>query len=249
MIPLHLANRVDKFARKAGRGIHRYKMIKHGDKILIGVSGGKDSFCLTLALKQRLKWVPINYQLFAVFIEWREYPVAQEKKQALKAFFSGLEIPLKLIKRSMHTPSFHGDFNCYLCSRNKKRILFEQANQLGITKIALGHHMDDMVETTLLNLFYRGSFATMMPVQEFFNGKIQIIRPLCEVYENDITRLSALLNLPLISIDCQGKQTNQRLLIKEIIKKLLRVNKKVRENIYRAPWRINQKYLPTCLNQ
>jgi tRNA 2-thiocytidine biosynthesis protein TtcA len=249
LIPIHLTDRINKFARKAGKAIHRYKMIKNGDKILIGVSGGKDSLCLTLTLKQRQKWVPINYQLFAVFIEWREYPVTQEKKQALKAFFSGLEVPLKLIKRSMHTPSFHDDFNCYLCSRNKKRILFEQANQLGITKIALGHHMDDMVETTLLNLFYRGSFATMMPVQEFFNGKIQIIRPLCEVYENDINKLTRLLNLPLVSIACPGKQANQRLLIKEIIKKLSRVNKKVRENIYRAPWRINQKYLPTCLNQ
>jgi tRNA 2-thiocytidine biosynthesis protein TtcA len=243
------AKKLQIFSKKVGKGINRFKMIEDGDKILIGVSGGRDSLSLCLALTLRLFRVPINYSLVAVFIEWREYPLSAEKIKALELFFQELDIPLKIIKASMFPPSFKNRFDCYLCARNKKRLLFNEASRQGIEKIALGHHLDDFIETTLMNICFKGEFSTMMPIQSFFHGALKIIRPLCEVTEKDVERIARVLPLPVISIDCPKKNTNQRVVMKEIILKLSRINKKVRENIYNSPWRINEKYLPSCLNQ
>ncbi len=236
------------FSKKVGRGINRFRMIEDGDSILLGISGGKDSLCLSLALALRRFRVPISYSLQAAFIEWREFSLEQQQKEALQHFFAELEIPLKIVSAHMFPPSFKNKFNCYLCSRNKKRILFEEAKKLGISKIALGHHLDDFIETTMMNMFFQGEFSTMMPVQSFFNGRIKLIRPLCEVTEKEIERIVRICDLPLVSIDCPNKETNLRTLMKDMIKRLSRVNKRVRENIYNLPWRINEKYLPSGLN-
>ncbi|MQY76050.1 MAG: adenine nucleotide alpha hydrolase [Spirochaeta sp.] len=237
------------FSKRVGRGINRFKMITGGDRILIGVSGGKDSLALSLALAQRKKWVPNRYELAARFIEWREYPLKEEERKNLEIFFASLSIPFEVIAADMFSPVFKKPFNCYICSRNRKRILFESAESLGMNKIALGHHLDDVIETTLMNLFYKGEFSTMMPVQDFFGGKLKIIRPMCEVREREIKSFVRRYPLPLVSNDCPNKDTSQRLVMKGLIKELQRQNKKVGENIYRAPWHVNYEYLPSSLNQ
>jgi tRNA 2-thiocytidine biosynthesis protein TtcA len=233
------------FAKHVGRAIHRFNMIQPQDKILIGVSGGKDSLALSMALAERKKWVPVPYELFALQIEWKEYPIGRKKKKELTAFFETLQIPYTIVKAEMVHPSFKDNFNCYICSRNKKRILFTEAQNMGITKVALGHHLDDVIETTLLNIFFRGQLATMMPVQNFFKGKIKIIRPLYEVYELEINRIVEYLELPVFSINCPMLHSNQRTIMKDIIRRLSHINKKVRDNIYRIPWHINRDYFPT----
>jgi len=248
-----LSPRIEKklkiFSKKVGRGINRFKMITGGDRILIGVSGGKDSLALSVALAQRKKWVPNRYELAARFIEWREYPLKTEEKKNLEIFFASLSIPFKVVTAAMFPPSLKRSFNCYLCSRNRKRILFESAESLGMNKIALGHHLDDIIETTLMNLFYQGEFSTMMPVQDFFGGKLKIIRPMCEVREREISSFVRRYPLPLISNDCPNEDTSRRLVIKGLIRELQRKNKSVGENIYRAPWHLNYEYLPSSLNQ
>ena len=247
-LPPKQAKKLLTFSKKVGRGINRFAMIKNGDKLLLGISGGKDSLCLSLALALRSFRVPITYTLTAVFIEWKEHPLTKQQKKELLAFFEQLHIPLQIVRARMYPPSFKGAFDCYLCSRNKKRILFNEAARQGIHKVVLGHHLDDVIETTLMNIFFRGEFSTMMPVQTFFKGTLQLIRPLCEVTEKEIERIARMITLPVISIDCPNKHSNQRLIMKEIIKKLSRINKRVRENIYNVPWRINEKYLPSSLN-
>ena len=235
------------FCRRVGRGINRFRMIEDGDRILIGVSGGKDSLSLAWALKKRMEWVPIKYQLFALLIEWKEYTFSSEAMNRVENFFDSLEIPLKKVKTTIYPPSFR-EFNCYLCARNRKRILFEEARDREIDKIALGHTMDDIVETTLLNLFFRGEFATMMPVQSFFRGKLKILRPMCEVEEKKVIQFARRFNLPVISNDCPNKDTNQRNIMKDIVRQLSRHNRQVRKNIYRSPWFINRDFLPTRLS-
>jgi tRNA 2-thiocytidine biosynthesis protein TtcA len=233
------------FAKKAGRGINRFDMIRDGDRILIGVSGGKDSLALCAALSERKRWVPIDYSLSAAIIDWREYPAQPEALEALRGFLDGLAIPLKVIPAHIYPQGYRKAFSCYICSRNRKRILFGEAERLGASKVALGHHLDDIVETTLLNLFFRGEFSTMMPVQRFFGGKLAIIRPLCEVEERDVERLARRYPLPVIAGSCPRKDVNQRLILKEILRGLRRVNRQVKENIYRAAWNINAEYLPS----
>jgi tRNA 2-thiocytidine biosynthesis protein TtcA len=232
------------FAKKAGRGIHRFDMIRDGDRILIGVSGGKDSLALCAALVERKRWVPIDYSLWAAFIDWREYPAAPQALEALRAWLDGLGIPLRVIQAHIHPPGYRKPFGCYICSRNRKRILFDEARRLGAGKVALGHHLDDVVETTLMNLFFRGEFSTMMPVQSFFGGKLSIIRPLCEVEERDVERLARHCPLPVIDGSCPRKHLNRRILMKEILRQLRRESRQVKENIYRSAWNINADYLP-----
>jgi tRNA 2-thiocytidine biosynthesis protein TtcA len=235
---------VIRFVKHVGRGINRFGMILDNDRVLIGVSGGKDSLSLAFALAERKKWVPITYELRALLIDWKEYPLSDAQKERVASFFDALSIPLEIVSATMiHTLPKKG-FNCYICARNRKRILFNEAERLGIGKIALGHNLDDIIETTLMNMFFRGEFSTMMPVQNFFGGKMKIIRPMCEVYEKEIARISKALDFPVLSVDCPYKNTNQRILIKQVIGSLLRVNKKVRDNIYRTPWNINGEYLP-----
>jgi tRNA 2-thiocytidine biosynthesis protein TtcA len=232
------------FARKAGRGIHRFDMIRDGDRILIGVSGGKDSLALCAALAERKRWVPVDYTLWAAFIDWREYPAPPEALEAVRAFLEGLGIPLRVLQAHIHPPGYRKAFSCYICSRNRKRILFEEARRLGAAKVALGHHLDDVVETTLMNLFFRGEFSTMMPVQEFFQGRLSIIRPLCEMEERDVERLARRYPLPVIAGSCPRKDVNQRVVLKEILRRLRRESRQVKENIYRSAWNINSAYLP-----
>jgi len=134
---------LDRFSHHVGRGISRFDMIGAGDRVLIGVSGGKDSLALSLALVERKKWVPVDYELHAVQVEWREYPMTDDEKSGIDALYAGLGIPFQRIVAGIAPIGFRKRFSCYTCSRNRKRILFEEAARRGARKIALGHHMDD----------------------------------------------------------------------------------------------------------
>jgi tRNA 2-thiocytidine biosynthesis protein TtcA len=234
-----------RFARSVGRGINRFDMIGPADRILIGVSGGKDSLAMSLALVERKKWVPVDYELFALQVDWREYPCSEEEKDAIDGFFSKLGIPFRRVAASMDPGSFSKPFSCYTCSRNRKRILFNEATRIGAGKVALGHHMDDIARTTLINLLYRGEFSTMMPVQEFFGGAIRIIRPMCEVREAEVAKVARRLALPTVPSRCPNAEKNQRKLIAELLRQASRVDKHAVGNLYGSAWRINTEYLPS----
>lgn len=240
------AKRVEIFAKQVGRGIHRFGMIRPGERLLVGVSGGKDSLALCLALAERRRWLPreAHYECEGLFIDWREYPAGEQQVRRLVEFLAGRGIPCRVVRAGIYPRSYEKAFNCYICSRNRKRILFGEAERLGIRTIALGHHRDDIIETTLMNLFFRGEFATMMPVQEFFGGRLRIIRPMCEVGESDVRRLMRAIQLPVFQTDCPLHRQNQRLLFRDIIRQVSRVNRHVRNNLYRAPWHLNRDYLP-----
>ncbi len=223
---------VMRFIKLTGKGINRHTMIKDNDSLLLSISGGKDSLALALALSIRLKWLPITYSMHAVMINWIEHPIEDEACQNLKEFFSALGIPLVILHETQYPSSFRGDFNCYLCSRNKRRILFTYAEKHGYKLIAMGHHLDDLVETTLLNLTSRAKFSTMLPVQEFFGGKIHIIRPMIEVHESTIQNLTTQYQLPATKPMCPHDQTNIRSKLKPIVRELARIDRDVREHVY-----------------
>ncbi len=241
---LTTARLLTRFARSVGRGINRFDMIRPADRILIGVSGGKDSLALSLALVERKKWVPVEYELFAVQVEWREYPLSDEEKRVIDGFYRTLGIPLARIPASINPPSFRKGFNCYNCSRNRKRILFNEAEKIGASKIALGHHMDDIARTMLINLLFRSEFSTMMPVQQFFGGRMSIIRPMCEVREGEIEKLARRVGLPTVPSRCPNAEKNQRKLMAELLKQASRVDRHAVPNLYGSAWRINTDYLP-----
>jgi tRNA 2-thiocytidine biosynthesis protein TtcA len=239
---------LERFSQHVGRGINRFDMIRPGDRVLIGVSGGKDSLAMSAALVERKKWVPVEYELAALHIDWREYPLSEGEKREIDAFYGGLGIPLTRVRADMDPGSFRKPFSCYTCSRNRKRILFNEATRIGATKVALGHHLDDIARTTLLNLFFRSEFSTMMPVQEFFGGKLHIIRPLCEVREAEVVKVSSRLGFPVVPSRCPNAEKNQRRLMAEILRTVSRVDRHAVTNVYGAAWNVNPAYLPRAVS-
>ena len=225
---------VMRFIKGVGKAINRYRMIQKDDEVIIAASGGKDSLALALALSLRRKWLPVTYTLKAVMIDWIEHPIPTEYKEKLRAYFSALDINLIIFEEHQFPESFNGDFNCYLCARNRRRILFQYAEKENARLIAMGHHLDDLAETTLMNLCFRASFSTMLPVQEFFEGKMHIIRPLIETRENVTRRLAECYDIPVIKPVCPYDQTNVRARLKPIISELSHIDKLTREHIYNA---------------
>lgn len=225
---------VMRFIKLTGKAINRHEMIQADDSILLSVSGGKDSLALALALSIRLKWLPISYSMRAVMIDWKEHPIGTEAQHHLHEYFEALGIPLTILEEDQFSEGFNGTFNCYLCSRNRRRILFNYAAEHGCDLIAMGHHLDDLVETTLLNLTSRAKFSTMLPIQEFFNGKLHIIRPMIEVHEHTTRRLSEIYHLPSVKPVCPYDQTNIRSRLKPIVQDLVKIDRDAREHIYNA---------------
>jgi tRNA 2-thiocytidine biosynthesis protein TtcA len=240
------ARLLERFAHHVGRGINRFSMIGPGDRVLIGVSGGRDSLALSLALVERRRWVPVDYELAAVQVEWLEHPMTDGERGSIDRFYEELGIPLTRIRASIHPAWWKRGFSCYTCARNRKRLLFDEAARLGCCKIALGHHLDDIAETTMINLFFRGEFSTMMPVQRFFGGKVEIIRPMCEVRGAEVARVARRLDLPVVPQRCPNAEKNQRVLMRDILRQVSRVDRHAATNVYGAAWRINREYLPAA---
>jgi tRNA 2-thiocytidine biosynthesis protein TtcA len=225
---------VMRFVKHTGKAVNRHDMIRDGDSVLLSVSGGKDSLALALALSIRLKWLPISYTLQAVMINWIEHPIDEQARKNLIEYFQELQIPLTILDEHQFPESFNGEFNCYLCSRNRRRVLFTYADAHQCSLVAMGHHLDDLVETTLLNLTSRARFSSMLPVQEFFGGKLHIIRPMIEIHEHTTRRLAEMYQLPAVKPVCPYDQTNIRSRLKPLVSQLVQIDRDAREHIYKA---------------
>lgn len=228
-------------SKKVGKAIWDYGMIKENDRVLVAVSGGKDSLCMLKILKDRIRFVPHKYEIVACFVdmgfEWIN-------KETLIDFFKKESVEFLISSPSSDWKRNDKNFSCFWCSWNRRKALFDTARKIGCTKIALGHHMDDIIETMLLNLFFHGEISTMRPYQEMFKGKLAIIRPLCYVEEKNLEKLSSILNLPVIKSMCPNKDISARKRMKEIIKELEAINQDVKKNIFRSLKRIRKEYLP-----
>ncbi len=229
--------------RDVGKAIHHYDMISHGDRILVGVSGGKDSLTLLWILNERLSRIPIRYELFPVYID-PGFPdgFADELSEFVKRMGFDLWVEKTDYGISAHSPT-NLENPCFLCARLRRKRLFEIADELGCKKIAFGHHKDDIIETFFLNICYAGNISTMRPVQSFFKGKISIIRPLAYVEEDKIKRFSDNKQFPEFITPCPYSGISKRKEIKELLNQLYRSNKKIRGNIFRSMKNVNPDYL------
>jgi tRNA 2-thiocytidine biosynthesis protein TtcA len=233
--------------RLMGKGIHHYGLIEDGDKIAVGVSGGKDSMLLLWLLRERLRRVPIGYELIAVHID---PGFDTESADRLEAFFKQEGFRYEII-RTDHGPRAHGAANhenpCFLCARLRRAALFRKANELGCPKIALGHNQDDLIETFFINICYGAQVSGMLPKQEFFAGEITVIRPFALVPSRSILRVCTDLGLPVVPTKCPSAVKSRRTEIRDMLDGLFRKNSKVRGNIYHAMSNVNLEYLPPRL--
>ena len=233
------------FQRLAGKGVFRYNMISAGDRVLVGLSGGKDSLALLEFLQERRPRVPVEYTVIAAHLDMGYEDPTQ--KEALAAYLDSRSWEA-VFEDTDYAPLAHSAANrenpCFLCARLRRKRLFELARDHGCNKIAFGHHRDDLSETLLLNILFSGEISTMMPVQEFFSGLLTVIRPLCMVPEDKIRRFVAGRGLPVIHNPCPSSGSSKREEVKKIIDSLAGTNDKVRGNIFRSLTNVRRDYLP-----
>ena len=226
-----------------GKGIHTREMLRDGDHVLVAVSGGKDSLSLLWLLRERIKRVPIQYRVTAAHVD---PGFGADSAGQMETFFTEHGFEHRIIRGDMG-PRAHGPENrenpCFLCSRLRRKVLFETASLLGCNKIAFGHHKDDMIETFFLNILYGGSISTMMPVQEFFEGRISVIRPMYMADEDIIARYSKMMNFPEIDLGCPTSGSSRREEVKKMLKHFYRTNRKIKGNIFHALHNVKPEYL------
>lgn len=226
-----------------GKALHRYEMISDGDRIVVGVSGGADSLSLMWMLTERQSRIPINYELFAVYID----PGFEESfAQALKLYCEVLGFPLRVEYTDcgvLGHSSANRENPCFLCSRLRRKRLFEVADELDCQKLALGHNKDDVIETFFMNVCYAGEISTMLPSQTFFQQKFTLIRPLAFAGEDLIRKFAKDQQFPHFENTCPTAKTSKRQEIKSLLKQLYRSNKKIKGNIFRAMSHVRPEYL------
>ncbi len=229
--------------RFAGKALHKYNMIQDGDRVLVGLSGGKDSLTLMWLLNERLSRIPIKYELFPVYIDpGFENGFRDELEEYCKN--SGYDLKTELTDYGLRSHSSENRENpCFLCSMLRRKRLFELADSLGCSKLALGHHKDDIIETLFLNIFYSGEISAMSPSQTFFKNRFTVIRPLSFLDEETIIRFSAEQNFPEFINPCPSSRISKRQEIKDMLNGLYKKNRKIKGNIFRAMQHVNKEYL------
>jgi tRNA 2-thiocytidine biosynthesis protein TtcA len=226
-----------------GKAIHRFGMIQDGDRILVGVSGGKDSLSLLHLLHERRKRVQTPYELIPVHIS---LGFSTDQPDKLKEFFEERGLPYHIEETSIgdlaHGPS-NRENPCFLCSWERRKRIFHLADRFNCNKIALGHHKDDIIETFLINIFYSGEISTMLPVQSLFKGKMTLIRPFALLEEKKIERFAREMELPVIQSGCPSCGKTKRGEVKELIEVLSSKNHRVKGNIFRSLSNIKLDYM------
>ncbi len=226
-----------------GQALHAYDMIADGDRIAVGLSGGKDSLVLTWILAQRRARVPVAYELFPVYIDpGFEGGIGERLPEVADRFGLSVRVEWTDFGLRGHSPE-NRENPCFLCSRLRRQRLFEVADDLKCNKIALGHHQDDLIETLFLNMFYAGEMSTMKPSQPFFQGRFTVIRPLAFTAEQTIRRTARELALPAFENPCPSAVASKRREVKEMLLGLYRSNRKIRGNIFRAMRHVKPEYL------
>ena len=234
-----------KLCRLVGQAIGDFGMIEEGDKVMVCVSGGKDSYAMLDILMKLRERAPINFEIVAVNLDQKQpnFP-AEILPNYLKSL--GVQYHIEeqdtysIVKRVIP----EGKTTCGLCSRLRRGILYRVADELGATKIALGHHRDDILETLMLNMFYAGKLKGMPPKLRSDDGKHIVIRPLAYVPEKLLERYAADMNFPIIPCDLCGSQPNlQRQVMKEMLRDWEKKHPGRVENLFRSMHHIVPSHL------
>lgn len=231
-----LAELEKKLLHYTGKAIADFNMIQEGDRIMVCVSGGKDSFTMIRILQLLQQRAKVNFELLAFTLDQAQ-PGWDDK--ALRAWMTEKRIPYEIITRDTYSivkeKIPEGQTYCSLCSRLRRGIIYRYAEEHGYNKIALGHHRDDLVRTLLMSIMYNGNISSMPPKLLSDNKKHIVIRPLVYCQEKDIAEFAKLMEFPIIPCNLCGSQENLiRKRVKALIDQLALENPKVPSNMLHA---------------
>ena len=230
---------------EVARASHDFRLIEPGDRILVAVSGGKDSHALLYLLRQIQRRAPFDFSIFALNVD-QGHPGFPDR--TLPDYFEREGYEYQIVKEDTYSVVKEkvpeGKTFCSLCSRLRRGILYTQAVALGATKIALGHHRDDVIETLLLNLLYSGQLKAMPARLRSDDGRNVVIRPMVYLSEAELSEFAAQKAFPIIPCDLCGSQENlQRKQIKSLLNDLNEKNPKVRANVFAALGNVRPSHL------
>jgi tRNA 2-thiocytidine biosynthesis protein TtcA len=233
----------NKICKKVGKTIYDFNLIENNDRVLVGLSGGKDSLILVETLADRKKHIPVSFELFAIHVTAVNVGYKADTEY-LADFCKELDVPLYLEEVEV-------DFNrkpekqpCFICSWARRKKIFNKAKEIECNKIALGHHFDDAVKTMLMNMIYHGSYSSLPQKLSMFGGRTELIRPLLMIPEKELALYASLRGFGQHEKSCPYQDSTKRHEMEDLILYIERLNADARKNLFRAMDNIYREYLP-----
>lgn len=237
---------IKKFRKTIWAKFHRacgdYDLVTEGDKIAVAISGGKDSLLMAKLFQELKLHKKVNFELEFIAMDPGYH---ETNKELLIRNCEYLNIPVKIFESHIFkvVDRIAKDYPCYMCARMRRGALYSKAQELGCNKLALGHHFDDVIETTLLNMFYAGCFKTMRPKFKSKNFKnMELIRPLMYIHEEDIKKFASYNGIQPMNCGCvvaAQKTSSKRREVKEIIRELKKIHPDIDRSIFNSAKNVN----------
>jgi len=231
-----------KISNKVTRTVREQNLIAENDHILVGLSGGKDSFLLLEVLAQLKKSLPEKFSLTAIHVSNKDVGYLIDIK-GLEEFCKDLNIPF-IHKTTITDQKKSKKSTCFICSWNRRKTIFNETKALNCNKLAFGHHRDDALQTLLMNMFYHGSISSLPYQLKMFDGRVHLIRPLMDLWEEEINDYAVLRKYPAVKEKCPYENQTKRTFTKEILNQINQTFPTSKRNIFHSLSNIYDEYLP-----
>jgi len=218
------------YLRKVNRAVSQYELLAPGDRIAVAVSGGKDSLSLLRLLRDRREFYPPSYEILALHVTYLGWDSGAPPREAMAEHFRQEGVPYEIVEADLIGETV----DCFRCAQVRRRALFEATKRLGCNKLALAHHLEDIVETAVLNLFQHGRFEGPAPATVLFDGRLTLIRPVILFTAHELRRFAKACALPVYESTCPHSKTSQRAQIRSCLRAMRKSRREVYINVYRA---------------
>lgn len=242
-LSIHQKRHIEFVNNKVAKAVMDYKLIDDGDKVLVAVSGGKDSLVLLEALASFRRYKFVDFYIEAIHIDVEDVPYSVDR-EFINEICKNIDVKINFLGIESNIEDRGKKAPCFVCSWHRRKALFSYAKENGFPKLALGHHMDDAVETLLINMAYHGNISSLPAKLSMFDGVINLIRPLILLTDKDTKEFANIRKYKKLKEPCPFEDTTKRTTARELIKQLEAIHPKAAQNLFRSMGNIDEEYLP-----